>query len=123
MNIDLNKLDRAISGAWKDTVNAYAENCQAAIESDVWEWDGTTLRKNGEIASSPRDIVDLGELRDSQQEPVYEGDKATISWDCEHATFVHDGTEKMQARPWTEKAAEETDFSGIMAESLKRRLQ
>jgi hypothetical protein len=39
--------------------------CQDAIASPIWEWDRTTFRRSGEVATSPRNIVDLGNLRDS----------------------------------------------------------
>ena len=39
---------------------------QEAIESDVWVWPGSTLRVSGEVVDSPRNIVDTGRLRDSQ---------------------------------------------------------
>lgn len=37
------------------------------IESKKWEWDRLTRRKNGALVGSPRDIVDTGELRNSQE--------------------------------------------------------
>ncbi len=43
-----------------------AQYFQMSIESPEWEWDRETRRKNGEIVLSPRNIVDLGNLRDSQ---------------------------------------------------------
>lgn len=39
---------------------------QEAIESDIWDWPNRTLRVSGEIVDSPRNIVDTGRLRDSQ---------------------------------------------------------
>lgn len=122
----LKKLDSAISKAFEETVEAYGDECRTAIESPIWKWDGYTLRKNGDFVGSPRDIVDTGELRDSQQEPEFEGDTATIEWTAEHAGNVHEGIDSngnpMPARPWTEEAARNTDFEGIMGEALKREL-
>ncbi|MBW4422487.1 MAG: hypothetical protein KME13_25295 [Myxacorys californica WJT36-NPBG1] len=131
MNLKLNaaaiaKLNGAIDKAFKETVEAYGDECQEAIESPIWKWDGYTLRKNGEFVGSPRDIVDTGELRDSQQEPVYDGNSATIEWTAEHAGNVHEGIDSngnpIPARPWTEEAMRNTDFEGIMGEALKREL-
>lgn len=41
-------------------------NIKDAIASKQWEWDRTTYRRNGEVATSPRNIVDTGELLNSQ---------------------------------------------------------
>jgi hypothetical protein len=121
------KLNGAIDKAFKATVNQYAESCQDAIEAPIWDWDGYTLRKNGDLVGSPRDIVDEGELRDSQQEPQYSGDTALIEWTAEHATNVWTGLDDQgnprPARPWTEEAAQNTDFESIMAEVLRRELR
>ena len=122
MDIDISIINSAIAGAWQETVNAYAENCQTEIEAVKWQWDGTTLRRNGSIAGSPRDIYDTGDLFDSQTIEI-DGDTATVSYDVDYAIDVHNGTEKTAARPWTETAAEDTDFSGIMGEALRKRLK
>lgn len=37
-----------------------------SIEAEIYSWDNETKRKNGMIVGSPRDIVDIGDLRDSQ---------------------------------------------------------
>lgn len=120
------KLNGVIDKAFKATVEAYGDECKAAIESPIWEWDGITLRKNGEIVGSPRSIVDTGELRDSQQDPVYDGNSATIEWTADHAASVWTGLDgngnPMPARPWTDEATRNTDFEGIMGEVLKREL-
>ncbi|MEM9214058.1 MAG: hypothetical protein AAGD25_06890 [Cyanobacteria bacterium P01_F01_bin.150] len=39
---------------------------QEAIEAPIWDWPGRTVRSDGSVVSSPRDIVDKGTLRDSQ---------------------------------------------------------
>jgi hypothetical protein len=122
----IKKLNGAIDKAFKETVEAYGDECKAAIESPIWEWTGTiTHRENGEIVGSPRNAVDTRDLIDSQQEPEFEGDKATIEWTSDHAGIVHEGYVDHSiypARPWTEEAARNTDFEGIMGEALKREL-
>lgn len=39
---------------------------QDAIEAPIWFWPNDTVRSDGTIVGSPRDIVDTGMLRDSQ---------------------------------------------------------
>jgi len=36
-----------------------------AVGSSTWDWPRTTIRKNGQIVSSPRNIVDTGALKNS----------------------------------------------------------
>jgi hypothetical protein len=123
----LKKLDGAIAKAFEETVEAYGDECKKAIESPIWEWDGITHRRNGSIASSPRDIVDLGDLRDSQAVDFSDPNIATVTYNVDHAAAVHDGHVTsngsiVSGRPWTEEAARNTDFEGIMGEALKRGL-
>jgi hypothetical protein len=44
----------------------YNEAFEFYIEDDRWEWDRTTLRRNGQVVTSPRDAVDTGNLLRSQ---------------------------------------------------------
>jgi hypothetical protein len=61
-----------------------------AIESDLYPWDGITRRQNGELAGSPRNIVDTGELRDSQTYKL-QGSKAIFEWKDPKASDVRKG--------------------------------
>lgn len=38
-----------------------------AMQESTWNWPGTTFRQNGEVVSSPRNIVDTGELINSKK--------------------------------------------------------
>jgi hypothetical protein len=42
------------------------ENIKGSITDKKWKWDRVTYRRNGEVADSPRNIVDTSELLDSQ---------------------------------------------------------
>ena len=44
----------------------YGEAFEFNIQDDRWEWDRTTLRRNGQVVKSPRDAVDTGDLLRSQ---------------------------------------------------------
>lgn len=50
----------------------FGEACQSNLEDVRWQWPRTTVRKSGDVVSSPRDIVDTGELKNSYQ-VEYEG--------------------------------------------------
>lgn len=127
MKIDLSKVNRAIEGAFKATANKYAENCTEAIDAEIWRWDGITLRKSGEVATSPRTIRDTDELRDSQEVNFPDANTAIVEYTAEHAANVHEGIDSngnpTPARPWLEHAAANTDFQGIMTTELRKRLK
>lgn len=42
-------------------------NIKEAIVSPTWEWNRVTYRENGDVVTSPRNIVDTGELLNSQE--------------------------------------------------------
>lgn len=51
----------------------YGELAQENISDRIWNWPRPTVRRNGEIVTQPRDIVDTGALRDSYTHEVFEG--------------------------------------------------
>jgi hypothetical protein len=51
----------------------YGELAQQYLTDQIWDWPRATARKNGEVVTSPRDIVDTGALRDSYKYEVIEG--------------------------------------------------
>ena len=69
----------------------------AAISADIWKWPRQP---------SPRDIVDTGALRASQQYSKLQDGSYQFSWGVPYAAYVHegvtftDGTD-LPARPWT----------------------
>ena len=74
--------------AFTETVREYADQAREAFDKSEWGWNKVTHRRNGDVVSSPRNIVDSGELRDSQQEPQIVGLTARITWDSDHAAPV-----------------------------------
>lgn len=80
-----------------------------AISVNIYPWIGTTRRANGEIAASPRDIVDLGRLRDSQQLARVDRQTYRLHWGVEYALGVHEGVtlrsgRHLPPRRWTQAA-------------------
>lgn len=60
-----------IHQAWEMFASKMNTLFREQIESPVYDWYGTTVRRSGEIVDSPRNIVDLGNLRDSQRWELY----------------------------------------------------
>lgn len=102
----------------------------AEIESDDWPYlrDGkavTTIRKNKDVVTSPRDIVDLGTLRDSQKwEAVDYGDGLGIRFynDAEHSALVHEGgsngNAEIPARPFMTRVLAGLNIEQMIADEL-----
>ncbi|MHC5825518.1 MAG: hypothetical protein ACYT04_59130 [Nostoc sp.] len=126
VNIDLNKLNSAITKAFDVVVEAQGDAFQDAIASDIWEWPRETLRQNKDLVSSPRDIYDTGELHDSLV-ISRTGNAAEYTWEADYAAIVHDGATtkngtELPARPWTKVGLEECDAAGIMQQQLDKYL-
>lgn len=126
ININLSQINSAINKAFDIAGEAQKDAFQDAITSDIWEWDRETVRRNGETVSSPRDIVDTGELYDSL---VISRNASAVkySWEADHASIVHDGATTINgtdlpARPWTKVGIEECDAATIMQQQLNKRL-
>lgn len=59
--------------AFQAMAEELSNSFQEAITAPIYDWDRITLRSTGELVGSPRDIVDTGELRDSQYLVLSEG--------------------------------------------------
>jgi hypothetical protein len=106
-----------------------------AIESDDWPYQRngeavTTIRKNKDVVTSPRDIVDLGTLRNSQAwEPVDYGDGLGIRFynTAEHSDLVHEGghngNAEIPARPFMTRVLAELNIEQMLADELKSNIE
>ena len=107
------------------------ENFDEQMTEEQWRWrgkgpDGTTRRKNGEVVTEPRNIIDTRALIESKRRTNTGRSSEEFTWTAEHAQPVHDGyTQKggtvMPARPWTENTFQEIDsaIQGI-SDSLRK---
>ena len=115
MKINLSRLNSAIDNAFAATVQDVAKAAQVALTAKRWRWSGATVRRSGEIAGSPRNIIDTGILYRSQQVRL-DRKLALISYDTKYAAIVH------RDRPWLSTALEETDPVKTFAKHLRRNL-
>lgn len=51
--------------AFEEMATQFGEEAQKAVEAEIWQWPRETVRQNGSVVGSPRNIIDTGELRDS----------------------------------------------------------
>lgn len=96
------KMKRAINSALTSGMikaAAYVEKdlkiaLDNAMSSSTWDWPRTTLRSNGRLVSSPRDIVDTGALKRSlsiQQKNLKTKTSLTIKYNTPYAALAHYG--------------------------------
>lgn len=100
---------------------AIADSEIAAVK---WNWPNRTVRQNGEVVDSPRDIIDEGTLRNSQR-ISFEAGKDTVTgevaWTADHAISVHQGANG-PARPFTHAAITQqvvSDFAAFLRQELR----
>lgn len=86
------------------------EDFLGEIDATKWDWPRETKRQNGETVESPRDIVDLGGLRDSQKRENVDEMRTIFAWTGKdkkaYALEVHNGYtskagNRIPARPFT----------------------
>lgn len=128
IKIDKQKIDKAISKAWDNTVDRMSQAMDDAIASDTYQYPRTTKRRNKSVVSSPRDIVDLGNLYDSKSVArSSNGNAAEFSWDVDYAAAMYygyttKGGHEVPGRPWVEKAMEETNPQEVFEVQLRQYL-
>lgn len=84
-------IERICIDALESVVDELAAKFRELIESPVFEWPGTTVRRSGEVVGSPRNIVDLGNLRDSQDTRRLNPAAFQFVWDVQYAAYVFYG--------------------------------
>ena len=78
---------------------------QESIEEQKFTWPNVTIRQNGQVATSPRNIVDTGAFKASQERVVLGATSCLYKWDVPYSSLILTGyrTSKgtqMPARDW-----------------------
>jgi len=73
---------------------------QQSFDEVAWSWPRETKRVNGEVVTSPRNIIDTRTLKDSHRWKMTGRFQATFYWSAEYATAVHEGAYIV---PWGRK--------------------
>lgn len=99
------------------------------ISSEQWGWkgpEGVTRRKNGQVVTEPRDIIDTSTLLNSKRREDVNSSVSEFEWTALHAGGVHDGQRLRSggsnpARPWTEPTIEDLNevIQGLFKEATK----
>ena len=123
-------LEGALGGIFAKAMDWAEDDFRQEIEAEKWDWPRETKRRSGPTVGSPRDIVDLEGLRNSQKrENTGEGHTAFVWTGGEgkaYALEVHDGYSskagnRMPARPFTEETIAKLDevISDLVSREVK----
>lgn len=92
------------------------------IASPIWNWPGETVRQNGAVAGSPRNIIDSGDLLGSYRVEKRGPNAYSHGFAVPYALAVHNGAVLrnggvITARPFTEVPAR--DFPQMFVDAYK----
>ena len=112
------------------TRNTFAElfgRYQASFNPSAWTWPRETQRRVGTVGS-PRNIVDIGTLRQSGTYTFPDAYSMEARWSAQYATAVHEGARLrngtiLPARPWTDAVRGTVQAPGITPFPLGVKLQ
>ena len=117
--------------SFDEMVGEFAQEINFQIEDTKWDWPRETVRKNGTVVGSPRDIVDKGDLKNSQFIEDVSDVYKLIGYTAEHAPLVHEGYEierndgtvtDVPARRFIDTAIEDYNPIEAYSEILKEKL-
>ena len=117
--------------SFDEMVGEFAQEINFQVEDSKWNWPRETVRKNGTVVGSPRDIVDTGELKNSQFIEDVSDTHKVIGYTADHATLVHEGYQierndgtvtDVPARPFIDTAIEDYNPIEAYSEILKGKL-
>ncbi|MBD0266155.1 MAG: hypothetical protein ICV85_12775 [Tolypothrix sp. T3-bin4] len=117
-NLDFGDIDRALDAAFKETMFLLGREFTKSITSNVWDWPNPP---------SPRNIIDTGRLRSSQQLTFQGTGQAIFTWPVDYALYVHEGYTMpdgsvFPGRPWTRQTLDNFDVYGVLATNIQRKL-
>lgn len=140
------RLQRAHVDAARRVLSQLNSRMQDSLNQRAWSWprdlptrrlQGATVREklasylrgDGVTAGNPRNIVDIGSLRQSYMFE-YMGLSATYKWTANYASYVHDGANiypwgnrrrrvYLPPRPWTDAVLGNIRVAGIQPYNLQ----
>jgi len=117
--------------SFDEMVGEFAQEINFQIEDTKWPWPRETVRKNGSVVGSPRDIVDTGELKNSQFIEDVSDTYKVVGYTADYAALVHEGYQierndgtvtDVPARPFIDTAIEDYNPIEAYSEILKEKL-
>ena len=123
-------LEGAFGRIFQEAMDWAAEDFQEEIKAVKWDWPRKTKRRNKSTVGSPRDIVDLGGLVNSQKRENMSEDQTAFVWTGgegeSYALEVHDGYSskagnRVEGRPFTEETIAKLDK--VIGELVSREIK
>jgi len=116
-----NKFNEGMKKVATEAFKEVADHLQSYITEEKRDYPRETIRKEGvgitgRFASSPRDVVDTGELRDSfRVTDESSGNKVRIKveWTADHASLVYSGHGDVPAYPWVHLGLRQVDWQEL----------
>jgi hypothetical protein len=95
------------------------------LETERYGWPRATRRRNKTTVTSPRDIVDLGGLRRSQERIRSSATQLTYRWNAPYAALVLTGYETSRGtivpgRDWIKPALDAIPLDRFFADQWRR---
>lgn len=122
ISLDVKELMSAVEEAMVDTTVDLIEAVTEAFNHDTYFWPNRTRRTNGETVSSPRNVVDSGELRDSWQLVHVSGTEMGIEWEAPYALEVFKGGARKLPRDVPVDTLLTFDLNKVFESHLQKRL-
>ena len=123
------KFDSAAKEALKATADRLSNEFVSEITTVKWGWKGdqVTIRSDGSEVTEPRNIVDSGDLRKSQNRQKQGKYAMKWTWEVDYSALVHEGGSlkgggSYPARPWTKTAEANVVPTGYFEDILRREL-
>lgn len=121
------KFKKAVSQMAKESFKEVSDHLQTYITDEKREYPRTTIRQEGvgvtgKIATSPRDVVDTGALRDSfevSDDSSNNKVRIKVEWTAEHAAKVYSGENNIPPYPWVQMGLREVDWHKLFLEKWK----
>jgi hypothetical protein len=120
--LSLKNITAAAERAFAQTVGQFEDAARDRFAEPIYDWPGSTLRKNKQVVGSPRDVVDTGALQNSQQPADINGLRAEIIWDSDHASTAFLGKANYPARNVPLDAAMAMNMPAVFMAALQRQL-
>ena len=122
------EIDRVAADAIAVVVQEFSVALRDSFDAAIYFWPNETVRSTGEIASSPRNVIDTGQLQDSQAVKQITLKRWEIAWEVAYAAIVLLGFQgvggnSQPGRDWIGYALSNIDLRQVFSEEVRARLR
>lgn len=122
------KAEQAAKRATLITMGELSAAFQQSFTAIAWNWPRQTVRSGGIVVSSPRNLIDTANLRQTHSWQITGPYQATFRWSANYATAVHEGAvlrggTRLPPRPWCRATLGQENVDGVVVYKLDDRLR